>query len=187
MVKFTVPQKELLVNLKKFRAAKGKRAKELKIICEITVTDGKITIVLPGIELYIPCKTTGGGAKIAVKYFYFLDVVKGITDKEPEFIVTQGTITVGILTFHCQTWFFPNDRILRSIQLPINYSDIDLLNLRNGKYTNEELEFNKMTFKIERAEENLKSNIKSAFNKIKEYGVNYSEIEELVLEKLKRE
>lgn len=44
-----------------------------------------------------------------------------------------------------------------------------------------------MTFKIERAEENLKSNIKSAFNKLKEYGVNYSEVEELVLEKLNRE
>ncbi len=185
MVTFTVSRKELLVNLKKFKAAKGKRAKEIKIICEITVTNGKITIVLPGMELYLPCKTTGGGAKIAVKYFYFLDIVKGITDTEPEFKVTQGTITVGILTFYCQTWFFPNDRILRSIQLPINYSDKDLLLLRNGRYTDEELEFNKMTFKIEQAEDNLKSNIMSTYNKLKEYGVNYSEIEEMVNNKLK--
>lgn len=53
----------------------------------------------------------GGAAKISIPYFYFLDIVKNLKEKEAEFKVNQGEITFGILTFNAQTWFFSDDTI----------------------------------------------------------------------------
>ena len=185
MVTFIVPKLELLQNLKTFKVLKTKKAKALKLNCEITVTEGRVTVVLPGVEFYMLCKTNGGAAKISIPYFYFLDIVKNLKEKEAEFKVNQGEITLGILTFNAQTWFFSDDTILRSIQLPVNYTDADILRLRNGKYTQEELDFNKMDSKINQAEENLKSNIFNAYRRLRVYGVSHEELEKLVHGKLK--
>ncbi|PCH67000.1 MAG: hypothetical protein COC01_06780 [Bacteroidetes bacterium] len=80
--------------------------------------------------------------------------------------------------------FFEDDSILRSIQIPINYKDIDLLRLRHEGYTEEELEFNKITELIDTAEQSLKRKMAAAVSNLKEYGVKYEEIEGLVKSKL---
>ena len=45
-----------------------------------------------------------------------------------------------------ETTFFETDKILRSIKMPINYTDWHLLRLENEGYTPEELEFNKLDY-----------------------------------------
>jgi len=153
MTTFKALTKDLLVTLKRMQAGlRGKSAKALATSCEMTVTDGKVTFTVPGAEFFLMCETRGGAARATLPYLYFMDIVKQQKEKEAEFKITEGEIIIGNLTFSAATCFFNDDKILRTINLPLNYTDADLLRLRNGKYTIEELDFNKMFAKLARAE-----------------------------------
>ncbi|MBP7397285.1 MAG: hypothetical protein KA933_10015 [Flavobacterium sp.] len=83
-----------------------------------------------------------------------------------------------------ETTFFETDKILRSIKMPINYTDWHLLRLENEGYTPEELEFNKLDYQVYCAKRNLKSNIHKTVELLNLYGINKKEIEEFVNKKL---
>lgn len=120
MVSFTAKTKDLLATLNRLKAGlHGKSKKALATRCEITVTDGKVTFVVPGAEFYLTCETQGGAARATLPYLYFLDIVKSQKEKETEFKITEGEINVGLLTFKAATCFFEDDKILRTIQLPV--------------------------------------------------------------------
>lgn len=184
MVNFKVDAKDLLKTLKMANVSvHGKDKKALSTMCEITVTNGKVTFAVPGVLANIPCKTQGT-CKAAIHFLHFLEVVKDLQTSEIEFTITDGFIKMNNITISAKTTFFENDRILRTIRLPMNYTDVDIINLKNSVYTQEELEFNNMTFLINQAEENLKANLLNAYNFIKLYGVKYAELEKLVKSKL---
>jgi len=186
MVSFTATTKDLLATLKRMKAGlRGENKKVLRTSCEITITDGKVTFVVPGAEFSLLCTTQGGAARATLPYLYFVDIVKNLKEKEAEFKITENEINVGSLTFRAATCFFKDDKILRTIQLPLNYTDADVLRLCNGRYTQEELDFNNMFAHIERAEERMKTNISNALKKLNIYDVQYEELEELVKGKLK--
>ena len=91
--------------------------------------------------------------------------------------LTPSSVAIGNFTFHAETCFFPNDRILRTIRLPMNYTLIDLVNLKDGTYTQEELDFNKVNEKIATAEASLDKAINSCFKQLKNYGIRLPEID----------
>jgi len=182
---FKAKRKDLLATLKRMKSGlRGDNKKALRTSCEITVTDGKVNFVVPGAEFFLLCATQGGAARATLPYLYFADIVQNLKGKEAEFKITEDEINVGILTFRAATCFFEDDKILRTIQLPLNYTDADVLRLRNGQYTQEELDFNNMFPKIEKAEKNLEHNLYWTYRKIHIYGVQYEELEELVKKKL---
>jgi hypothetical protein len=180
MVSIKTTTKDLLNTLKLVKGAvRGKGVKALATTCEITVTDGKATFAVPGAIFTLVCSTKGT-CKAVVPFLYFFQIVKDLTLNEIEIIINKNDMKIHNLTFNVKTFFFETDRILRTIHLPINYTDKDLLLLSKQGYTEEEIIFNKVLIQIERAEENLENNIMKAYKLLKQYGVPYEIIEKTV-------
>jgi hypothetical protein len=91
---------------------------------------------------------------------------------------------LGVTSVRVQTTFFENDSILRSINLPINYSELHLLQLDHKGFTEEEIDFNKLEFELYDAKKYLKLNIIKAIDILGVYGVTIKEIEDLIQSKI---
>ncbi len=157
--------KKLLQTLKLVQAAVQSRSKKaIATTCEITVTDGKATFAVPSAVFSLEC-VTQGTCKATFPFLHFTQIIKDSKAAETEIIVSEGSLKINTVTISAKTTFFENDRILRTIQLPINYTDANLLCLIKESYTWEELEFNKRTSRIYQAEENLKDNMMEAYRK----------------------
>lgn len=184
MVSFNSNRKKLLHTLKLIKAAiSSNKAAAKKVVCDITITDGMVQFAVPGAIFSQECKTIGT-AKAAIHALHFIEIVKGETSLDIEIIINENKVTIGQVTISAKTTFFENDQILRTIELPINYTDADLLRLSSEGYNWSELEFNKLTKSILQAEENRRENLTHAFNKLKLYGVTYQELETLLKKKL---
>ncbi|MBK9677855.1 MAG: hypothetical protein IPO69_03065 [Saprospiraceae bacterium] len=90
------------------------------------------------------------------------------------------------LVFNALTTHFDDDRILRSIQLPINFTFIDIARLYlSEKYTTDEMLFNNLSEKVVKSFKEVNEDIEKAYNQLAKYGVRKVEIEELMHKKLK--
>lgn len=184
MVSFKADTKHLQNTLKLVKGAvHGKSAKTLSVTCEITITDGKATFAVPGAVFSLDC-ITKGTCKATIPFLQFSLIVKDVQTIETEITITEGSIKIQRVTINAQTTFFKTDSILRTIQLPINYTDADLLRLRKQGYTQEELEFNNLAKQIDIAHSNLDSNLLLAAKILKQYDVPYEALEKLAKEKL---
>lgn len=92
-------------------------------------------------------------------------------------------MTIGNLTLIVSTCFFKDDTILRSINLPINYSTADILRLRD-KYTAEEIAFNKLDGLINSTLAEINKDVKIAAGTLLKYGITKEEITKMVTEKI---
>lgn len=181
---FTVKTSKLLLELKKMTKSIGPLSKWNRYTeLELTITDGLLTLVIPGVRIELKCKTNST-AKATLGLYYFRDIINTWNKLEVECIIYDEAIKMGITTVRAQTTFFETDSILRSIDLPINYSDLHLLQLENKGFTTEEIGFNKLEHQIYVAKRNLKVNIKNTIDILKVYGVKIKEIEELVQKKI---
>src|ERR1035438_4764020 len=118
--------KDLLQILKMVKGAvRGKSARSLSTTLEITVTDGKITLAVPGAIFTLEC-TTQGTCKATIPFNHFMQIVKDSKGADFEIIITKGEVKIQAITIKGKTTFFATDRILRTIHLPINYTDGDL-------------------------------------------------------------
>lgn len=76
---------------------------------------------------------------------------------------------------------------MRSISLPANYSDIDLVSISaSNRYTYEELQFNKLWVLVTQADNRLRNRINAAKRELEPYGITKAEIETLVNEKIQQ-
>ena len=180
MVTIQTKKSKLIVTLKHLKAVvKGKSAKSLKMICEITITDGQAAFAIPGAIFTLTCKTKGV-AKLTIPFLYLWDIIKNHNSPDIAMIINKGEVTLGPVTFMATTCFIEDDKILRTIQLPINYTDADLLRLTKQGYTQEELDFNRMTKMINDARKRLDDRIKKAAELFKDLGVTKEEIQVIV-------
>lgn len=185
MISFSTNKKDLIKTLNSLKAIlKGPIKKYLSVICEITVIDGKVKFAIPGCLFELECETEGT-AKAAIPFLYFYEIVKAHSKENIKFEIYESNMKCGNIKFKADTWFFPNDKILRTLDIPMNYKDLDLLKLRHQNYTEEELQFNKITRKIDEAEERLKTNLLNAYLILKDYNVSYEEIKKIVDEKIR--
>jgi len=183
---FVVPKAELLQCLKEMARPFGRITSQKlfsNLTVELTITDNLLTLVIPGVKVELACKTDST-CKATIHFYYFLDVVKSTGRKEISCVVTENQIDISGLKVDISTTFFQNDSILRSIKLPVNYTDYHLLLLDKHGYTDEELLFNKIFAQIQYAKKSLRLNVNSTVNKLKVYGVRKSDIEELIMRKL---
>lgn len=184
MITFKASTKSLIEILKKAKVAVGKMSKTSKqISTELTITDNKLTVVVPGANFSLEGETMGT-CKASVSFFHFYQIVKDCKEKKVEILIESTTLTIGNVSISIRTTFFEDDSILRSIDLPMNYTDVDLMKLPLANYTYEELKFNKLIDKIRAAEVRLDDNMWSAYSKIREYGISYDELELLVKNKI---
>ncbi len=181
---FKVRKSKLLTELKKMTKALGSISKWNKNTeLEITITDGMITLVIPGVRLELIGETVST-AKASLNLYYFKDIVQSWKDLQFQCDINDNEINIGVTTVKAQTTFFETDSILRSIKLPINYSDWHLLQLENKGFTKEEITFNKLEYEIYCAKRNLRSRIRKTKEVLSIYGVTTKEIEELVARKI---
>ena len=175
---------KLIQTLRHVRGAVGKGSKRtMALNAEITVTDGKFTIAVPGAIFSSDC-TTKGTCKFIVSLLHFSQITKDSKTKETEITITDGTLKINSVTISVKTTFIEDDSILRTIDLPINYTEADLIRLSHNGYTYEELEFNNLHFKINDALVNLDDNTYKAYSLLKQYGIDYVELNKMVNEKL---
>jgi hypothetical protein len=167
----------------KSRRSNMRNKQALRETMEITVTDGKATFAVPGAMFMLDC-ITYSTCKASISYLHFYDIVKTSKEKVTEIIIKEGEMKIGDVAVAIQSTFFETDRILRTIHLPINYTDADLLRLsKDERYTQEELNINKLTVPIIHAEKNWENNLMAAYKQLKVYGVTYEELEELAARK----
>ncbi|HEY0092356.1 MAG TPA: hypothetical protein VGB43_07715 [Flavobacterium sp.] len=181
---FTIPTPAFLTQLKDIAKPYGRINKANKsLILEMTITNKLLTLVLPGARFEIYCETRGT-CKATVGFFYFIDIIKTLKGKSTICVITDKTIEINGLKITAQTTFFTDDSILRSIKLPLNYTDWHLLRLQQQGYTLDELEFNKLHSQIQQANRTFARTVKATADKLKIYGVTKEEIEELAIRKL---
>lgn len=181
---FEVKRKELLSALTAFsRLTKSVNRKTTVI--EVTVIDGGLILNIPGAELTAQAQTKGT-AKFSTKLWYWADIVKSDDIDTLSCLVTDDTLRVSNTTFNVQTTFFRDDNILRSIDLPLNYTYVDLYRLKHsGKYTEQEIAFNHLTERIEDSVLKIKADIDKAYLILKKYGFAKKDVSELIMTKLK--
>ena len=184
MVTFKADKNQFLKTLKRVKVAvRGKGTKANSVSCEITVIDGRTSFSVPGALFLLDC-ITNGTCKATVPFLKFQDLIKSTNKSEIEVKISEGELEVGIVTIKANTIFFRDDSVLRTIDLPINYTDADLLRIAKENYTIEELKFNRLYDKIEQAQERFNKKLDKAYNMLKDYELPFPEFENLVEEHL---
>lgn len=123
--------------------------------------------------------------KFTVRLWYFADIIKAEQDNTLHFDLTENRLGLRTLSFPVMTTFFEADSILRSINLPLNYKDMDLVKLLlSGKYTDEEI-VNNLDKEAVKTMGKVKADINKIILMMKTYGFKRKEVEQLILNKLK--
>ena len=94
--------------------------------CELTLRDGEVSFNVPGATFGLKAETIGT-AKASFGLEVFSKVVRSFGSKEIKIEIHKDRITINKFSFNASTTFFEDDSILRSIALPINYTDLDLI------------------------------------------------------------
>lgn len=163
-----------------------KSVKKKHSVLEVTVIDDALILNIPGVELKVKAETRGS-VKFTARLWYFTDVVSSYGVEALSCLITENTIKINNTFFDVYTTFFANDSILRSIDLPANYTDIDIYRLQvSGKYTEDEIEFNRLTEKVNDATKQIKIDTDKVAVILRKYGFTKSDINEIMLEKLSR-
>jgi hypothetical protein len=182
---FIIRKSKLKSELAKIQKVyKGISKKTPHASLELTITDGLLTLVVPGVKLELPCKTTST-VKASIGFHYFYEIIKTWRDLIIECTIIDDEMLIGVSKFKVQTTFFEDDKILRSIKLPINYTDYHLLQLENRGFTIDELRFNKLEFEVYHAQKRLKFTINKTKDLLGVYGITKQEIEDIIDRKIK--
>lgn len=179
---FTLASSKLLAPLRKLkRFSKAAHKKESTL--EVTIIEGLVELVIPGSFQQI-ISSTSGSAKFTIGLLYFIDVLQS-SPNAVTYIVTPNRLSIGNLSIAVATTFFETDRILRSIDLPVNYTFKDVARLYlSTKYTSEEIQFNNLTEDVEAAVKRINTDIKKIASLTKIYGISKKEVEEMLFKRL---
>lgn len=181
---FRVLKNELLNVLKQMQRVEKSAKKKLSTL-EVTIIDNYLQLAIPGIQLNINAATKGS-AKFSVRLWYFAYIIKTEQDNTLHFDLTENRLSLKTLSFPVMTTFFKTDSILRSINLPLNFTDMDLAKLfLTDKYTDEEIVFNNFDKEVVKTIRKVQADISKIILMMKTYGFKRKEVEQLFLNKLK--
>ncbi len=168
-----------------FRFLKGTMKKtwlEERPYCEITIKTDVVEFVVTGARKSLFCEAAGP-ARVSISFAYFLHLVNDRPKMKTHVSVVDSFMTVNGTTVCVETWFFQDDSILRSIDLPVKYGIADLLKL-STRYTDREIEFNKLSDEYHAAFKTLANETKLITGKLKKYGFSKDEVEKFIYDKL---
>jgi len=171
MTTLTIGKIPLLEAIKRLKVGKNMRNKKAReTLCEITVTDANVKLVVAGITYNVSC-ITEGVAKFTIPVLYLNDLINCHEGKTVTIHINRMGIKIGEFFVDVPVSLIENDKILKTIDIPLNYTDMDILNLLRMGYTQEELTFNKVNKQIDDAIKRLDENIEKAFKILKPYGL----------------
>ncbi|WP_130275679.1 hypothetical protein [Cecembia calidifontis] len=128
---------------------------------------------------------TTGSCKLVVPVMQWFDFIHTSQDKVLKIVVTEGEAMVGRVSVRANTTFFETDRILRSIQLPVNPKAIDYWKLEYQGYTQDELQFNGVDSKIAQAKKDFEESIRLAALNLNQFRISKEELKEIILIRLR--
>lgn len=175
---FSIETKELRRFLKLLKTTWKTTWKEEKPYCEITIKSNNLEFVLAGIKQTIKCEAWGP-ARIVISFMHFDHLVNDRPILKTKVVVGDDFMSVNETTVCVQTWFFKNDSILRSIDLPVNFKITDILRL-SEKYTKEEIEFNKLSIEYRKAHDKLYDDIQKINRILKPYNISNDKVQEFI-------
>ena len=179
---FSCKTKDLREILKFVRAGLKKTWMEERPYCEITVKTNEVDFAVEGARKSLYCEAVGPG-RVTISFAYFLHLVQDRPRLQTKISVGDDFMTINETTVAITTWFFQDDSILRSIDLPVNYGISDVLRLP-FRYTDKEIEFNKLAAEYENACHTLNYDTKSIISRLKKYGIPKDEVEKFIHEKI---
>jgi hypothetical protein len=184
MISFQCKTKDIKATLKLLKGVhKHKHIIGIKVTCEITLTDGNVQLAIPGAIFNFKCQSKGT-AKATMEFRKLYNLIDHHSYDELYVEFFDGSLRFGSVIVEAKTIFFKNDSVLKTINLPDKYTDLDLLLMKNEGYTKEELEFNNISGIIEMAERRVYYNVRRSASYLREYGITPQEIKKLLMEKL---
>ena len=182
--KFIIEKKSLEQQLYRLKPDGRRKRKVInQALLEISLTTDLMTLTVPGIHLDLEIQGTGAG-KISTGLMHFIHVVEDLQKDTFILQLFDGEIRIDDKIVQANVWLYQNDSILRKINLPINYDELELLRLPLLGYTDEELYFNKLSVKVDIAEKHLERNITEVAAILKQYGFTRKELSSYIKEKI---
>ena len=180
---FRINRKDFSKALRKLLSIED-AGKKKESTLEVTVIRNYIILVIPGVELRLEAYTKGS-AKFTIRLWYMAEIVRSEPEGLMHVDLNDNRMYIRNSSFGVCTTFFENDRILRSIELPVNYTETDLLKLLlSGRYTEEELNFNLLDAAARAAMEKTIREFGKFARLMKKYGFERKEVETLVFNRL---
>lgn len=181
---FSVRKTELASLLKQIRVVKSSSRSKLST-CEFTLTDKLVSFVAPGVKLSMPVLTSVGTAKATFELNTFIKLVNTYAIDNITIEIHQGYFLVEKFKVPSSVTFIEDDKILRSIDLPLNYTEFDLLLIsRDKRYTQQELDFNKLTRLISETEKKLADIFDNMEKQLKKFGITKKDMQDLIEDKI---
>jgi len=181
-----VIEKSKLDNLLKIPKINKTASKVKSSTCELTLTDNMAKFVGRGVHFLIPVSSSGT-AKATFELSTFVKLIKTYDKDQLKIEIHPGYIKVENFKVPAFSTFMEDDKILRSIDLPINFSDFDLLVIsKDDRYTKEELDFNKLTPMITEAKSKLEEALKTSDKQLKRFGITSEDLQNLLEVKIQR-
>lgn len=184
-IAFSAVTKELLDGLTRLRAVqKGGKKTMLYLPVDLDLYADGISLTCTGATLLVKCLRENKDryrATIPLEHFY--QIVKAYPKSEITVSfegnkMTCGNVTIGGIRIS----ELPNPSTTSDLNLPINYTDKDLLRL---KYNFEEKVSGGLSNLILQAEARLDQNISKTLTLLGEYGVSSHDLLELVSQRVK--
>ncbi|MDD3723711.1 MAG: hypothetical protein PHW92_14735, partial [Lutibacter sp.] len=116
---FSCKTKDLRDVLKFLKAGLKKTWMEEKPYCEITIKTNAVDFAVIGARKTLYCQATGP-VRITISFAHFLYLVEDRPRIQTKISVGDDFMTINETTVGVTTWFFQDDSILRSIDLPFN-------------------------------------------------------------------
>ena len=179
---FSCKTKDLRQVIKFLKAGLKKTWMEERPYCEITIKSNEVLFAVSGARKTLYCEASGP-AKVTISFAYFLHLVQDRPRIQTKFAIGDDFMMVNETTVAVTTWFFQDDSILRSIDLPANYGIADILKLPKG-YSEKEIEFNKLLPELKGAFATLSYDTKLITQRLKKYGISKYEVEKFIHDKI---
>ncbi len=146
--------------------------------CEITIKTNEVQFAVEGARKSLYCEANGPG-RVTISFAYFLHLINDRPRIQTKIAVGDNFMTVNESTVIVTTWFFQDDSILRSIDLPVNYGIADVLRL-SQRYTEQEIEFNKLHHEFKSAFSTLANDTNFIVRRLKKYGISKDDVEAFI-------
>jgi hypothetical protein len=173
-VKFSIGTEELNNLIKRLNLVEHVNSrKKHSLTTEVTVKTGYVEFNSPGYYQKITADTTGI-CRFSVRISFLIKLLKSYKKSILYFEIYRNRLQIENLSILVSASFFHDDRILRSIQLPINFNYIDLLRLKPDQYTKEEIDLSNLEMQIKYAREMFTLDLMAAYKLLEIYRIEYN-------------
>ena len=184
-VRFECSRSELSSALKMVAIGTAKKKSEkADAVVEIDLQPDKAEFLTLGAKSWVAC-VANGYAKAFLPFVHLYEIVRKWKGDRMIVELEPGKLTVGSYIYESARVKVVHPENQVRIELPLNYSIIDILNLPD-KYSVDDLERLNLVFKVEKAELELDENAQRASYDLSKYGVTKDELLEFIRECMRK-